>query len=93
MKQVDWAIEIVELAKQQGISLRELAADFDISHVYLGKVVRGEKPASARLKIKIWERQESTLDDLTMLELLLPDDVAADFARFRQTRAARQPKK
>lgn len=85
VKPSDWIGQIHELADVYGVSLRQLADKLDISHAYLGKVARGEKPASASLKIKLWAAQGSTLDRVTMLELLLPDDVAAEFREFEKS--------
>lgn len=82
MQKKDWGAEIVELAKDRGMSLRELAADLGVSHVYLGNVVRGQRAASAKLKIKIWGRQKYDLTREQMLELLLPDDIADEFHAF-----------
>ena len=82
MQKTDWVAEIITLANDRDMSLRELAADMGISHVYLGKVVRGEKPASAKLKIKIWGRRKYDLTREQMLELLLPDDIAEEFHEF-----------
>jgi transcriptional regulator with XRE-family HTH domain len=93
VKRVDWAAEIVALAKERGMSLRELAADIDIGHAYLGKVVRGEKAASARLKIKIWGRQKYDLTREKMLELLLSDDVAEEFHAFEIERGKARAQK
>lgn len=93
MQKTDWVAEIITLAKDRDMSLRELAADMGISHVYLGKVVRGEKPASAKLKIKIWGRRKYDLSREQMLELLLPDDIAEEFHEFEIERGKARAQK
>mgnify|MGYP000913204805 CR=1 FL=1 len=92
MKRVDWAAEITELAKERGMSLRELAADLDFGHAYLGKVVRVEKAASARLKIKIWGCKSYDLTREKMLELLLSDEIADEFHAFEIERGKARAK-
>lgn len=83
----DWGEQILVLAKERDMSLRELAADLGVSHVYLGNVVRGQRAASAKLKIKIWARQNCDLPRERMLELLLPCEVAEEFRAFEAERA------
>jgi transcriptional regulator with XRE-family HTH domain len=87
-----WIDQIHELAEVHQVSLRQLAKKLDISHAYLGKVTRGEKATSASLKIKLWALQRSALDRATMLELLLPDDVAAEFRELEKYLATRTSK-
>lgn len=93
----NWTEQILALAKERDLSLRELAADLGVSHVYLGSVVRGQKPASAKLKIKIWGRQSLDLTREKMLEMLLPDHIAEAFHAFElgrgRTRAPNVPVK
>lgn len=83
-KQFDWPAEITTLAGERGMSLRELATALGVSHVFLSKVVRGEKPASSRLKIKLWSCKSYGLSRERMLELLMPDDIAAEFREFER---------
>lgn len=91
MQRSDWADQILSLTKARELSLRELAADMGVSHVYLGKVVRGEKPPSAKLKIKVWAQTDCDLSREQMLELLLPDDIAEEFHAFEQARSKATP--
>lgn len=91
MQRADWADQILSLTKAREISLRELAADMGVSHVYLGSVVRGEKPPSAKLKIKLWAQTNCDLSREQMLELLLPDDIAEEFHAFEVARGKTEP--
>lgn len=93
MTSVDWAGEILSLAKARSISLREMASVMGVSHVYLGSVVRGEKPPSAKLKIKLWAQMNCDLSREQMLELLLPDDIAEEFHAFEVARGKTEPSK
>ncbi|WP_133608517.1 helix-turn-helix domain-containing protein [Aquabacterium commune] len=90
---IDWAEQILALARERNMSLRELAADLGVSHVYLGNVVRGQRAASAKLKIKIWGRQKYDLTREQMLELLLPDDIADEFHAFEIERGKARAQK
>ena len=87
MQRADWANQILSLTNAREMSLRELAADMGVSHVYLSKVARGEKPPSAKLKIKIWTQTNCDLSREQMLELLLPDDIAEEFHEFELARS------
>lgn len=81
-----WIDQINTLAKARNMSIRELATALGMSHVYLGNVVRGQRAASAKLKIKLWTLQDPLISRERMLELLLPEDVAAEFAAFESAR-------
>lgn len=88
VRSIDWPKEIANLAAERQMSLRELAADLGFSHVYLGKVVRGEQPPSALLKIRVWSRSAYDHTREELLELLLPDDIAAEFRAMEISRGA-----
>lgn len=85
---IDWSKEIVNLAAERRISLRELAADLGFSHVYVGKVVRGEQPAGALLKMRVWSRTTYDHTREELLELLLPDDIAEEYHTLDVERGA-----
>ncbi len=68
------------------MSIRSLAADMGMSHVYVSKVIRGELPASAKLKLAVWSRGEYDLQVHNLANLLLSDEAASALHEFEVQR-------
>ncbi len=81
-KLVNWPEVIESILSSEGLSVRKLAAEIEISDVFLGYVRKGVQPASPMLKFKLLERQGSSFD-LDDVLTILPDEVAEKVRRIK----------
>lgn len=72
---MDWPEKINELAAERRCSIRQLAADLGVSQQFLSEVVRGVKPASPMLKIKVLDRFGYDLTRDILIDIF-PNDIA-----------------
>lgn len=74
---MNWPELIARICAERKFSLRQLAQEIDINHVFVSEVARGGRPASPKLKLRLLKIAGVEIDR-DALVTLLPDEVAEE---------------